>query len=54
MFVVPVVAFALTKRICPGLQRRDRDMLLHGAETGLTSRWPDLRTLLHAALSGSG
>ncbi|MFG2301871.1 hypothetical protein [Actinacidiphila glaucinigra] len=40
VFVVPVVAFAVTKRIRPGLQRRDRDMLLHGAETGLIRRLP--------------
>lgn len=40
VFVVPVVAFAVTERIRLGLQRRDRDMLLHGAETGLIRRLP--------------
>ncbi|WP_446323495.1 cytochrome bc1 complex cytochrome b subunit [Actinacidiphila glaucinigra] len=40
VFVVPVVAFAVAKRICLGLQRRDRDKLLHGAETGLIRRLP--------------
>ena len=30
IFVVPPLIFVLTKRICLGLQRRDRDKLLHG------------------------
>jgi ubiquinol-cytochrome c reductase cytochrome b subunit len=34
-FVLPVVAFFVTKRICLGLQRRDREMVLHGAESGV-------------------
>ncbi|MDF2143658.1 ubiquinol-cytochrome c reductase cytochrome b subunit [Knoellia sp. p5-6-4] len=33
-FVLPVVAFWVTKRICLSLQRRDRDLVLHGRETG--------------------
>ncbi|MPV38580.1 cytochrome bc1 complex cytochrome b subunit [Georgenia subflava] len=33
-FVAPVVAFIVTKRICLGLQRRDRELALHGHETG--------------------
>ncbi|MFI5617335.1 cytochrome bc complex cytochrome b subunit [Streptomyces sp. NPDC051567] len=39
-FVVPVVAFIITKRICLGLQRRDRDKVLHGRETGIIKRLP--------------
>ena len=39
-FVVPVVAFVVTKRICLGLQRRDRDKVLHGRETGIIERLP--------------
>ncbi|MEU6211329.1 cytochrome b [Streptomyces sp. JL4002] len=39
-FVVPVVAFIVTKRICLGLQRRDRDKVLHGRETGIIKRLP--------------
>ena len=39
-FVVPVVAFWITKRICLGLQRRDRDKVLHGRETGIIKRLP--------------
>lgn len=33
-FVLPVAAFWITKRICLGLQRRDRELVLHGRETG--------------------
>lgn len=40
LFVLPVVAFLVTKRICLSLQRRDRDLLLHGRETGRVLRLP--------------
>lgn len=40
IFVVPPVVFVLTKRICFGLQRRDRDKLLHGYESGIIKRLP--------------
>jgi ubiquinol-cytochrome c reductase cytochrome b subunit len=36
LILLPVVAYSITKRICLGLQRRDRDKLLHGVETGIT------------------
>lgn len=39
-FVGPVLAFIITKRICLGLQRRDRDKVLHGRETGIIKRLP--------------
>ncbi|MFE7772367.1 cytochrome bc complex cytochrome b subunit [Streptomyces sp. NPDC057445] len=40
-FIVgPVVAFIVTKRICLGLQRRDRDKVLHGRESGIIKRLP--------------
>ncbi|MFD5569374.1 cytochrome bc1 complex cytochrome b subunit [Streptomyces cadmiisoli] len=39
-FVAPVLAFILTKRICLGLQRRDREKVLHGRETGTIKRLP--------------
>ncbi|MFE0253044.1 cytochrome bc complex cytochrome b subunit [Streptomyces sp. NPDC059010] len=38
VFVVPVVTFTVTKRICLGLQRRDRAKVLHGRETGTIKR----------------
>ena len=40
LFVGPVVAFIVTKRLCLSLQRRDRDLLLHGRETGRVLRLP--------------
>ena len=38
--VLPPIAFITTKRICFGLQRRDRDKLLHGYESGVIKRLP--------------
>jgi ubiquinol-cytochrome c reductase cytochrome b subunit len=40
LFVVPVITFIVTKRIALSLQRRDRDLLLHGRETGRILRLP--------------
>ncbi|MFF4020845.1 cytochrome bc complex cytochrome b subunit [Streptomyces sp. NPDC001843] len=40
VFVVPAVTYIVTKRICLGLQLRDRDKLLHGRETGVIKRLP--------------
>ncbi|WP_061965513.1 cytochrome bc1 complex cytochrome b subunit [Demequina aurantiaca] len=34
IFILPVVAFMVTKRFCLGLQRKDRELVLHGNETG--------------------
>jgi ubiquinol-cytochrome c reductase cytochrome b subunit len=39
-FVAPVAAYLVTKRICLGLQRRDRERVLHGRETGIVKRLP--------------
>ncbi|WP_274557539.1 cytochrome b [Streptomyces spiramyceticus] len=39
-FVGPVLAFIVTKRICLGLQRRDKDKVLHGRESGIIKRLP--------------
>ena len=41
VFVVPVIAFIVTKRICLSLQRRDREALLHGSESGIIERSPE-------------
>ena len=38
-FVLPVVAFWITKRICLGLQRKDRELVLHGHESGRIVRY---------------
>src|SRR5215208_1453950 len=43
VFVAPVLAFLLAKRICIGLQRADHDRLLHGAESGVIERDPSGR-----------
>jgi ubiquinol-cytochrome c reductase cytochrome b subunit len=40
VFVAPVLAFLVTKRICIGLQRADTDRMLHGAESGVIDRAP--------------
>ncbi len=40
LLVLPPIAFWVTKRICLGLQRRDRDRVLHGRETGIILRLP--------------
>jgi quinol---cytochrome-c reductase cytochrome b subunit len=42
-FVVPPLAFWVTKRICLSLQRHDRDKVLHGRETGTIIRTADGR-----------
>ncbi|MFI6444238.1 cytochrome bc complex cytochrome b subunit [Kitasatospora sp. NPDC050543] len=39
-FVGPVVVYYITKRWCLGLQRRDRDKVLHGRESGVIKRLP--------------
>lgn len=39
LFVAPVLAFWITKRICLGLQRKDRELVLHGHETGRIVRF---------------
>ncbi|WP_225754611.1 ubiquinol-cytochrome c reductase cytochrome b subunit [Actinotalea sp. Marseille-Q4924] len=39
IFVAPVIAFVVTKRICLGLQRKDRELVLHGHETGRIVRF---------------
>ena len=43
LFVLPPLMFWVTKRICLSLQRRDRDTVLHGRETGTIIRQPDGR-----------
>ncbi len=52
LFVLPPIAFVVTRRICLGLQRRDRDKLLHGYETGTILRLPHGEYIeLHAPVS---
>jgi ubiquinol-cytochrome c reductase cytochrome b subunit len=41
IFAGPVIAFLITKRACLGLQRKDREELLHGYEPGIIRQLPD-------------
>ena len=41
VFIGPVIAYILTKRICLGLQRKDAQTLLHGYETGIIQMRPN-------------
>ena len=40
IFVLPPLAFLATRRFCLGLQRRDRELVLHGRESGQILRLP--------------
>jgi ubiquinol-cytochrome c reductase cytochrome b subunit len=40
LFIGPVVAYFVTKRICIALQRKDREIALHGYESGRIVRLP--------------
>ncbi|MCX6444353.1 MAG: ubiquinol-cytochrome c reductase cytochrome b subunit [Actinobacteria bacterium] len=40
IIVLPPIAFVVTKRLCLSLQRADRDLVLHGRETGRLVRMP--------------
>ena len=39
-FLGPVLAFFMTKRVCIGLQKKDREIALHGFESGRIVRLP--------------
>ncbi len=41
IFIGPVVAYWVTKRICLGLQRKDTESLEHGYETGIIEMTPE-------------
>ncbi len=41
VFVAPIVAYFITKRICLGLQRKDLHMVQHGLETGIIRQLPN-------------
>ncbi|SDY32609.1 menaquinol-cytochrome c reductase cytochrome b subunit precursor [Tessaracoccus flavus] len=43
VFVGPVIAYIITKRICLSLQRADRERALHGSESGVIIRTPEGR-----------
>jgi ubiquinol-cytochrome c reductase cytochrome b subunit len=41
VFVGPAIAFYVTRRICLGLQRKDKELLEHGLETGIIRQQPN-------------
>jgi ubiquinol-cytochrome c reductase cytochrome b subunit len=41
IFVAPAIAFYVTRRICIGLQRKDKELLEHGLETGIIRQLPN-------------
>ena len=41
LLVLPPLAYAITYRICLGLQRHDREVLEHGIETGIIKLLPN-------------
>jgi ubiquinol-cytochrome c reductase cytochrome b subunit len=41
VFLGPVLAYIITKRLCLGLQRKDAGELLHGYESGIIRQLPD-------------
>jgi len=40
VLILPPLAFVITKRLCLSLQRADRELVLHGRETGTLLRLP--------------
>ena len=40
LIIGPIIAFVLTRRICIALRNKDRELLLHGFETGRIVRLP--------------
>ncbi len=40
LIVLPIVSYIITKRACLSLQRKDREIVLHGRETGRVVRLP--------------
>ncbi len=40
-FLGPIIAFWLTRRICLSLQRKDREIVLHGREAGIIQMSPE-------------
>lgn len=52
VFLLPYLAYVVTKRACISLQRRDRELALHGHETGRIVRMPSGQLLeIHQPLT---
>ncbi|MFL6118854.1 cytochrome bc complex cytochrome b subunit [Actinophytocola sp.] len=53
LLVLPPLAYAVTYRLCLGLQRSDRQVLEHGVETGIIKRLPHGEFIeVHQPLAG--
>lgn len=39
-FIAPILGFIITRRVCLALQRKDREIVLHGRETGRVQQLP--------------
>jgi ubiquinol-cytochrome c reductase cytochrome b subunit len=53
LLVLPPLAYAITYRLCLGLQRSDRLVLEHGVETGIIKRLPHGEFIeVHQPLAG--
>ena len=54
LFLGPPIAYFIAYRICLGLQQHDREVLVHGVETGIIKRLPDGRFIeVHQPLAAT-
>ena len=54
LLLLPPLAYWVTYRICLGLQQHDREVLVHGVETGIIKRLPDGRFIeVHQPLAAT-
>jgi ubiquinol-cytochrome c reductase cytochrome b subunit len=55
VLLLPPLAYYVTYRICLGLQQHEREVLVHGVETGIIRRLPDGRFIeVHQPLAPAG
>jgi len=55
LLALPPVAYYIAFRMCLGLQQHDREVLVHGVETGIIKRLPDGRFIeVHQPLAAGG
>ena len=55
LLILPPLAYSIAYRICLGLQQHDREVLVHGVETGIVRRLPSGRFMeIHQPLAEAG
>jgi ubiquinol-cytochrome c reductase cytochrome b subunit len=55
LVILPPLVYSITYRLCLGLQQHDREVLVHGIETGIIRRNPDGGYVeVHQPLPGGG